>query len=90
MAAIDLFPVKSGDITQCGIGVFPCVKSDTEELEFVTRAIIWKADGTIKFTCLDGSTGELTMTAGYRLDQRIKQIWDTGTDLDNDQIMCIK
>jgi hypothetical protein len=90
MPAKDLYPVKSGDITQPGTGVFACVKSDTEDLEFVTRAIIWKADGTIKFTCLDGSTDELTAVAGYRFDQRIKQIWDSGTDLENNEIMCIK
>ena len=92
MAAPTAFPPQDGkNILAPGIGVFEPVQHNTNELEAVARAIIWLADGTIKFGCLDGSDGTITATAGYQLALvQINQIYDTGTDLTNAQILCVK
>lgn len=92
MPAATAFPPQDGkNILAPGIGVFAPVQHDTNKLTYIARAIVWKADGTIKFGCQDGSSDTLTAVAGYQLSLvQIDQIYDTGTDLTNAQIMCVK
>jgi hypothetical protein len=92
MAATNSFPGRDGQSAIApGVGVFEPVQHDTNQLTTVARALIWKADGTIKYGCLDGSSDSLTAVAGYQLALvQINQIYDTGTDLTNSQITCVK
>lgn len=92
MPAATAFPPHDGkNILAPGIGVFAPTQHDTNKLTYIARAIIWLADGTIKFGCADTSSGSITATAGYQLSLvQIDQIYDTGTDLTNAQIMCVK
>jgi hypothetical protein len=84
--------------TYPGTGVFEPVQSDTALLvdddgnRCNARDIWFKADGTVAFVCVDGSTGSWTGTAGTGLPKplEIRQILDTGTDLSDANMLCIK
>jgi hypothetical protein len=92
MGQLAFEPRTFDDVTRPGTGVFEPEQSDTVDLDFVARDIWFLADGTVTFMCLDGTTGEYTGVAGGALPKGlfIKRILDTGTDLADGDMQCIK
>lgn len=92
MGQLQFEPRTFDDVTRPGTGVFEPVQSDTVDLESVARDIWFFADGTVAYMCLDGTEGTWTATANTALPKGlfIKRILDTGTDLDDSEMQCIK
>ena len=60
------------------------VASDTDELEYVTRAIYIGGDGDVKVVTSDGDTVIFQgLLAGTLLPIRVRQVYSTGTTATN-------
>jgi hypothetical protein len=80
-------------VTQPGRGVFACVQSDSVDLVQQARNLWFLADGAVSLVFDDDSV--LTawpVVAGTALPNGmfVKRVLDTGTDLADAEIICIK
>lgn len=79
-------------------GVFQPVQSDTADLvddngdPVIARNVWATTAGTVAFVCVDGSSGSWTFAAAGALPEKvaIRQIKDTGTTLNNNQMVCTR
>lgn len=73
-------------LTGPATGVVEIEQHDTTPLDQVVRAITAEASGTITYRCIDGSIGETTVVAGQTIVAQIDLVYDTGTDLTDDDM----